>query len=434
MLDKSVIIFIDDILVYPKSKKEHEAHLQEVLETLRKERLYTKFAKCEFWLQEIQFLGHVINSEGIKVDLDKIKAVMNWQTPKDVGEIRSFLGLAGYYRRFIQDFSKIASSLIKLTKKNTPFVWGEEQEEAFVTLRRRLCETPILVLPEGTEDMVVYSDASYSGLGCVFTATRQGRTSKAVWEDTTTRNPGVKMGENTMDFVTKLPKTTKKHDTVWVTVDRLTKSAHFIPIREDMPAHKLAKIYVNEIVARHEDEVGSRESASTAVVLETTEKIEIIRERLKEAPGRWKSYGNKRKRAIEFNVEDFVVLKVSPWKGVMQFKNKGKLSPRFIGPFKILKTVGEVAYTLELPKEMRGIHNTFHVSYLRKCLTDESSVITLDEVAINPESTFQEESITILGRKSRQLRNKEIPLVKVEWKHRKGTSIRWEPKEKIRIR
>ncbi|GKB65060.1 putative reverse transcriptase domain-containing protein [Tanacetum coccineum] len=100
-------------------------------------------------------------------DSAKIKAVMNWQTPKDVGEIRSFLGLADYYRRFIQDFSKIASSLTKLTKKNTPFVWGEEQEEAFVTLRRKLCETPILVLPEGTEDMVVYSDASYFGLGCV---------------------------------------------------------------------------------------------------------------------------------------------------------------------------------------------------------------------------------------------------------------------------
>ncbi|GJW01239.1 putative reverse transcriptase domain-containing protein [Tanacetum coccineum] len=92
---------------------------------------------------------------------------MNWQTPKNVGEIQSFLGLAGYYRRFIQDFSKIASSLTKLTKKNTPFEWGEEQEEAFVTLRRKLCETPILVLPNGTEDMVVYCDASYVGLGCV---------------------------------------------------------------------------------------------------------------------------------------------------------------------------------------------------------------------------------------------------------------------------
>ncbi|GJS61108.1 hypothetical protein Tco_0655892 [Tanacetum coccineum] len=161
------------------------------------------------------------------------------------------------------------------------------------------------------------------------------------------------------------------------------------------------------------NEVGSRELASTDVVLAITEKIETIRERLKVAQDRWKSYANNRRRPIEFNVGDFVMLKVSPWKGVLRFKNKGKLSPRFLGPFKILKRVGEVAHVLELPEEIRGIHNTFHVSYLRKCLSEESSVITLDDVEIDPELTFREESITILGRKSRQLRNKIIPLVKV---------------------
>ncbi|GJU93319.1 putative reverse transcriptase domain-containing protein [Tanacetum coccineum] len=137
------------------------------------------------------------------------------------------------------------------------------------------------------------------------------------------------------------------------------------------------------------DEVGSRELASTDVVLATTEKIETIRERLKAAQDKWKSYANNRRRPIEFNVEDFVMLKVSPWKDVLRFKNKGKLSPRFIGPFKILKRVGEVAYVLELPEEMRGIHNTFHVSYLRKCLAEESSVITLDDVEIDPELTSE---------------------------------------------
>ncbi|GJS09732.1 zf-CCHC domain-containing protein [Tanacetum coccineum] len=152
MLDKSVIVFIDDILVYSKSKEEHEVHLRKVLETLRKERLYAKFTKCEFMLQEVQFLGHVINFEGLKVDPAKIEA--------------------------------IASSLTKLTKKNTPFMLGEEQDKAFDTLRKKLYEAPILVLLEGTNDMVVYSDASYSG-------------------------------------------------------------------PENMPIHKLAKIYVNEIVARH---------------------------------------------------------------------------------------------------------------------------------------------------------------------------------------
>ncbi|GJW37427.1 hypothetical protein Tco_0060347 [Tanacetum coccineum] len=119
---------------------------------------------------------------------------------------------------------------------------------------------------------------------------------------------------------------------------------------------------------------------------------------------------------------------------VLRFKNKGKLGPRFIGPFKILKRVGEVAYVLELPEEIRGIYNTFHVSYLRKCLAEESSVITLEDVKIDPKLTSREEPITILGRKLRQLRSKIIPLVKVKWKHRKGTSIRWEPEEKMRIR
>ncbi|GJS21087.1 putative reverse transcriptase domain-containing protein [Tanacetum coccineum] len=136
MLDKSIIVIIDDILVYSKSKEEHEVHLREVLETLRKERLYAKFSKCEFWLQEVQFLGHVINSKGLKVDPTKIEAVMNWQAPKS------------------------------LNKKNTPFEWGEEQEKSFVTLQKKLCEAPIF-LSEGTEDMVIYSDASYSSLGCV---------------------------------------------------------------------------------------------------------------------------------------------------------------------------------------------------------------------------------------------------------------------------
>ncbi|GKB05032.1 putative reverse transcriptase domain-containing protein [Tanacetum coccineum] len=201
--------------------------------------------------------------------------------PREVMEVLvCLLGLTGYYRRFIQDFSNIASSLTKLTRKNTPFEWGREQEEAFTTLRKKLCEAPILLIPEGTEDMVVYSDASYSGLGCVL----------------------MQWGKATQD--------------------------------------------------------------------------------------RWKSYADNRRKPIELNVGDFVMLKVSPCKGVLRFKNKGKLSPRFIGPFKILKRVGE-------------------------CLTDETSVITLDDVEIYLEIITREEPVVILGRKSRQLRNKEIPLAKV---------------------
>ncbi|GJS29127.1 putative reverse transcriptase domain-containing protein [Tanacetum coccineum] len=166
-LDKFVIVFIDDILIYSKYKEEHEVHLKLILELLEKEKLFGKFSKCEFWLQEVHFLGHVVNSEGIHVDPNKIEAVKNWNPPKTLTEIRSFLGLAGYYRRFIINFSKIAKPLTLLTQKDKKFEWGDEQENAFQTLKNMLCDAPILELPEGTDDFVVYCDALNQGFGCV---------------------------------------------------------------------------------------------------------------------------------------------------------------------------------------------------------------------------------------------------------------------------
>ncbi|KAI3765101.1 hypothetical protein L2E82_15127 [Cichorium intybus] len=166
-LDTSVIVFIDDILIYSRSQEEHETHLRQVLELLRQEKLYAKFSKCEFWLREVQFLGHVISSEGVKVDPAKIEAVMKWEPPRNPSEIRSFLGLAGYYRRFVENFSSIAAPLTKLTKKGEKFEWTEEQQAAFQKLKQALCEAPVLALPQGGEDFVVYSDASRVGLGCV---------------------------------------------------------------------------------------------------------------------------------------------------------------------------------------------------------------------------------------------------------------------------
>ncbi|KAI3769855.1 hypothetical protein L6452_00969 [Arctium lappa] len=166
-LDKFVIVFIDDILVYSKTEDNHEEHLRQVLELLKKERLYAKFSKCEFWLQEVQFLGHVVSQSGIKVDPAKVEAIRNWETPKTPSEVRSFLGLAWYYQKFIKDFSRIATPLTSLTKKNTRFVWMKDQREAFQKLKDMLSSAPILALPDGTEDFVVYSDASRLGLGCV---------------------------------------------------------------------------------------------------------------------------------------------------------------------------------------------------------------------------------------------------------------------------
>ncbi|GKD13322.1 putative reverse transcriptase domain-containing protein, partial [Tanacetum coccineum] len=135
-LDKFLIVFIDDILIYSKSKEEHEVHLKLILELLEKEKLFGKFLKCEFWLQVDRFLGHVVNSEG-------------------------------YYRRFIANFSKIAKPLTLLTQKDKKFEWGNEQENAFQTLKDMLCDAPILALPEGADDFVVYCDASNQGFGCV---------------------------------------------------------------------------------------------------------------------------------------------------------------------------------------------------------------------------------------------------------------------------
>nr|GEV45389.1 putative reverse transcriptase domain-containing protein [Tanacetum cinerariifolium] len=166
-LDKFVIVFIDDILIDYHSKEEHANHLRIILELLKKDKLYAKFSKCDFWIRTIQFLGHLIDSQGLHVDPAKIKAVKNWASPTTPTEIRQFLGLAGYYRRFIKDFSKIAKSLTILTQKYKKFIWGEDQEMAFQILKQKLCEAPILALPEGNNDFVIYCDASIQRLGAV---------------------------------------------------------------------------------------------------------------------------------------------------------------------------------------------------------------------------------------------------------------------------
>ncbi|GJY18036.1 putative reverse transcriptase domain-containing protein [Tanacetum coccineum] len=164
-LDKFVIVFIDDILIYSKNEREHEEHLKTILELLKEEKLYAKFSKCEFWIPKVQFLGHVIDSRGIHVDPAKIESIKDWASPKTPTEIRQFLGLAGYYRRFIEGFSKIAKSMTKLTQKGIKFDWGEKEENAFQLIKQKLCSAPILALPEGSEDFVVYCDASHKGLG-----------------------------------------------------------------------------------------------------------------------------------------------------------------------------------------------------------------------------------------------------------------------------
>ncbi|XP_070021402.1 uncharacterized mitochondrial protein AtMg00860-like [Nicotiana sylvestris] len=166
-IDSFVIVFIDDILIYSRSMEEHEHHLRMVLQTLQERKLYAKFSKCEFWLESVAFLGHVVSGESIKVDPKKIEAVQSWPRPTSATEIGSFLGLAGYYRRFVKGFSSIAAPLTRLMQKGTPFHWSDDCEASFQKLKTVLNTTPVLVLPSGSGMYMVYCDASRISLGYV---------------------------------------------------------------------------------------------------------------------------------------------------------------------------------------------------------------------------------------------------------------------------
>ncbi|GJZ73994.1 putative reverse transcriptase domain-containing protein [Tanacetum coccineum] len=301
----------------------------------------------------------------------------------------------------------------------------------------------------------------------------------------------------TMDFVTKLPKTSVGQDTIWVIVDHLTKYDHFLPLKETDSIEKLTRQYLKEVVSRHgtdgqsegiiqtlEDmlracvidfgkgwdkhlplvefsynnsyhtsikaapfkalygrkcrlplcwaEVGDAQLTSPEIVHETTEKIIQIKKRIQVARDRQKSYADRRRKPLEFQVRDKVMLKVSSWKGVICFGKRGKLNPRYIGPFKILAKVGTVAYRLELPDQLSRVHSTFHVSNLKKCFSDEPLVIPLDEIQIDDKLNFIEEPVEIMDREVKRLKQIRIPIVKVRWNSRRGPEFTWEREDQMK--
>ncbi|KAG8473048.1 hypothetical protein CXB51_034976 [Gossypium anomalum] len=166
-LDRFVVVFIDEILVYLRDETEHDEHLRLVLQILWDKQLYAKYSKCEFWLREVSFLGHVVSASGIRVDQSKILAILDWRPPRNITEVQSFLGLAGYYRRFVKGFSMIATPMTKLLQKNIKFEWSEKCQKSFNQLKTLLTEAPVLVQPESGKEFVIYSDASLHGLGGV---------------------------------------------------------------------------------------------------------------------------------------------------------------------------------------------------------------------------------------------------------------------------
>ncbi|KAA0056044.1 ty3-gypsy retrotransposon protein [Cucumis melo var. makuwa] len=606
-LDTFVIVFIDDILIYSKTEAEHEDHLRMVLQTLRDNKLYTKFSKCEFWLKQVSFLGHMVSKAGVSVDPAKIEAVTSWTRPSTVSE---------------------------LTRKRAPFVWSKACEDSFQNLKQKLVTAPVLTVPDGSGSFVIYSDASKKGLGCVLMqqgkvvayASRQLKSHEQnypthdlelaavvfalkIWrhylygekiqiftdhkslkylftqkelnmrqrrwyelvkdydceilyhpgkanvvDDALSRKVShsaalitrqallhrdleqaeiaVSVGAVTMqlaqltvqptlrqriidaqsndpylvekrglaeegkavefsissdgDFClrgasvchqivrlkqnyylrltvphfpctqVKAPRTAKNSEGFYSDLvcggktyqisalrpgDARFTSKFWKGLQTAMRTSFQATIDMAPFEALYGKccrspvclgEVGEQRLMGPELVQSTNEAIQKIRSRMLIAQSRQKSYADVRRRDLEFDVGDKVFLKVAPMKGVLRFERRGKLSPRFVGPFEILERIGPVAYRLALPPSLSTVHDVFHVSMLRKYVLDPSHVVDYEPLEIDENLSYTEQPVEVLARKVKMLRNREIPLVKVLWRNHRVEEATWEREDDMR--
>ncbi|GJX43408.1 putative reverse transcriptase domain-containing protein [Tanacetum coccineum] len=499
-LDKFVIVFIDDILIYSKTREEHVEHLRLVLELLKKEKLYAKFSKCEFWLREVQFLGHVINGNRIHIDLSMIEAVKNWKAPRTQFAVRSFLGLAGYYHRFIENFSKIAKSFTILTQKSLPdrpedFVVYYDASEiglGYVLMQRSKViayasrQLKIHEKNYTTHDLelgavmfalniwrhylygtksVIYTD--HKSLQHIFSQKefnmRQRRwielfsdydceiryypgkanvvvdaLSRKERKEVVDESAGLQKGLDEM-IEQRSDGTLYYLDRIWVPLKgdvrtlimdeahKLKYSVHpgadkmYYDLRDrssgllqqpEIPVWKwegIAMDFMNKLSRTSSGyhasvrcapfevlygrkchspimwaEVREGQLIGPKLVQETTEKISQIKDRLKAARDRQKSYADKRRKPLEFSIGDYIVEKV-----------------------------GLVAYRLGLLEELNDVHDTFHVSNLKKYLAEPTLQLPLDEISVDAKLNFMEEPVEILERRFKKLKRSGIAIVKV---------------------
>nr|GEV40449.1 putative reverse transcriptase domain-containing protein [Tanacetum cinerariifolium] len=312
--------------------------------------------------------------------------------------------LAGYYRRSVEGFSKIAKSMTKLSQKKVKFDWGGKEEAVFQLIKQKLCSAPILALPKRSEDFIVYYDVSIKGLGVVLMQRE--------------KTMGTRLDMSTAYH----PETDGQSErTIQALEDMLR--ACVIDFRNGWERHlPLVEFSYNN----------SYYASIKAAPFEALYGQKCRSPRIQAAQDRQKSYTDVRRKPLEFQVGDRVMLKVSPWKRVVRFGKRGKLNPRYIGPFKVLAKVRTVSYRLELPQQLGRVHSTFHVSNLKECLSDEPLAISLDEIHIDDKLYFVEEPVEIMYHEVKRLKQSRIPIIKVRWNSRRGPEFTWERENQFR--
>nr|GEW50637.1 putative reverse transcriptase domain-containing protein [Tanacetum cinerariifolium] len=345
----------------PADKKEHEEHLKAISELLKKEKLYAKFSKCKFWI------------------------------------------------------AKIAKSMTKLTQKGINFDWGEKEENAFQLIKQKLWSALILDLPEGSKDFMVYYDVSHKG----------GMIRKDV--------PKVYQDMKKLYWWPNMKATIATYVSKCLTCAKV-KAEHQRPlgllVQPATPEWKWDNITMDFITKLPKS--SQAQLTGPEMIQETTEKIVLIKQKIQAAQDRQKSYADLKRKPMEFEVEDRVMLRVSPWNGVVRFGKRGKLNPRYVGPFKVLAKVGKVTYRMELPHELRRVHYTFHVSNLKKCYADEPLAMSLEGIHVDDKLQIVEEPVEIMEREIKQLKRSRIPLVKVRWNSRRGPEFTWEREDSFK--